>query len=186
MGIVRKLFYFLIDSIQTFLLAASFFLVVYIFLFRPFQVDGISMYPTFYNGEYILTNIVSLKLEKPKKGDVIVFQAPKDPNKDYIKRIIATQGDLVFLQNGQVYINGQKINESAYLAPEVQTFGGSFLKDGNAIIIPKNSYFVIGDNRAHSSDSREWGFVQDKDLIGKSYFVYFPFDRMRLVKNPFN
>lgn len=186
MEFLRKSYNFLLDTIQTLLLVFAVFLVVYIFLFRPFQVSGSSMYPTFHDKEYILTNIIALKLGHPKLGDVIVFKAPNDPEKDYIKRVMGMPGDTVSIKNGDVYINGNLIDQSAYLAPTVKTYGGSFLRENQPVTVPTDSYFVIGDNRSGSSDSREWGFLPAKNLIGKSLFVYWPLNKMGLVKNPYN
>lgn len=186
MFILKMVWTFFIDTFQTILLAASIFLVIYIFLFRPFQVSGESMYPTFKDGEYILTNLISLRFDDPKRGDVIVFIAPPDAEKDYIKRVIGLPGESIELENGFVYINGQKLDESAYLGSDVRTYGGAFLKDDQALTIPQGDYFVMGDNRPASSDSREWGFLSRSKVIGKSFFVYWPITNMRAVHNPFN
>ena len=185
MEILRKIYAFLLDTVQTFLLVFAVFLVIYIFLFRPFQVSGNSMYPTFFDKEYILTNIITLRFSLPKKGDVIVFKAPNDPEKDYIKRVIGVPGDTVMTKDGDVYVNGTLLDQSAFLQPTVKTYGGSFLRDGIPVTVIPNSYFVLGDNRSGSSDSREWGFVPSASIIGKSFFVYWPFDKMGKVKNPY-
>lgn len=185
MEILRKAYFFFIDTMQTVLLAASIFLVIYIFLFRPFQVSGDSMFPTFKNGEYILTNLITLRFEEPVQGDVIVFKAPTDEEKDFIKRVIAVPGDSVYLKEGFVYVNGEKIDENAYLGEDVRTYGGSFMKEEEPVTVPPDSYIVMGDNRPFSSDSREWGFLKSSSIIGKSFFVYWPLNNMRLVKNPF-
>lgn len=170
---------------QTILLAASIFLVIYIFIMRPFQVSGASMYPTFKDKEYILTNLIGLRFGPPQKGDVIVFKAPTDNDKDFIKRIIGIPGDTVQLKDGFVYINGVQLNESAYLASDVRSYGGSFLKEGEVISVPAGNYLVMGDNRGASSDSREWGFLTRGAIIGTSFFVYWPLNTARTVKNPF-
>lgn len=145
------------------------------------------MDPTFSDKQYILTNIISLKFSKPQRGDVIVFKSPPDPEKDYIKRVIGVPGDTVSIKNEDVYVNGKLLDESKYLAPSVKTYGGSFLHENETITVPANSYFVLGDNRGGSSDSREWSFVPDKDniIIGKSFFVYWPLNTMQIVKNPY-
>ena len=184
MEILRKIYFFFIDTMQTILLAASIFLVIYIFLFRPFQVSGDSMFPTFKNKEYILTNLIVLKLEKLKPGDVIVFKAPTDQEKDFIKRVIGTPGDSVSLKEGFVYVNGKKLDEHGYLGSDVRTYGGAFLHEDEPVTVPDGDILVMGDNRPYSSDSREWGFLKIKDVIGKSFFVYWPVNTMRLIKNP--
>ena len=184
MSILRKIYVFLVDIVQTLLLAAAVFLIVYVFLFRPFQVNGDSMFPNFTDREYILTNIIALNFSEPKKGEVIVFKAPPDPEKDFIKRVIGIAGDRVMVENGQVFLNGKLLDENRYLKPDVKTYGGSFLKEGGTVTVPSGSFFVMGDNRSYSSDSREWGFVTKKDVIGKSFFVYWPIQKMGIVKNP--
>src|SRR5258708_441034 len=147
MFILQKIYSFFLDTIQTFLFAASIFLVIYMFLFRPFQVNGESMFPNFYDREYVLTNLISLRFSQLVRGDVIVFQAPPDPTKDFIKRVIGIPGDSVVLRNGDVYVNNQKLDESSYLSSEVKTYGGYFLKEGVEITVPDDSLFVLGDNR---------------------------------------
>ncbi len=143
------------------------------------------MYPTFKNGEYILTNLISLRFDDPKRGDVIVFIAPVDREKDYIKRVIGLPGETVTLMNGFVNINGKKLDESVYLKSDIRTYGGAFMKEDVPVQIPQNEYLVMGDNRPYSSDSREWGLLQRSAIIGRSFFVYWPVNHMRTVKNPF-
>jgi len=185
MEFVRKAYFFTLDLLQTILLAASIFLVIYIFLFRPFQVSGESMYPTFKNGEYILTNLIAVRANGIERGDVIVFKAPPDREKDFIKRVIGLPDETILLKDGLVYINGKRLDESTYLHTDVKTYGGSFLKDGEPFTIPSETYIVMGDNRPFSSDSREWGLLTSSAIIGKSMFVYWPINHMRTVHNPF-
>jgi signal peptidase I len=186
MEFAKKAYFFTLDLLQTILLAASIFLVIYIFFFRPFQVSGESMYSTFKNKEYILTNIIAVKLNLDiNRGDVIVFKAPTDQDKDFIKRVIGIPGDSVLIQDGFVFVNGKKVAEESYLDDDVRTYGGSFMKDGEAVTVPEESLIVMGDNRPFSSDSREWGFLEKKDIIGKSFFVYWPVNTMRVISNPF-
>lgn len=186
LNFVRKIYIFLIDIIQTLLMVFAVFLVVYVFLFRPFQVNGDSMYPNFHDKEYILTNIITLRFNNPKLGDVIVFKAPPNLDKDYIKRIIGTPGDQIALKNGDVYLNGKLLNEEKYVNPSIKTYGGTFIKEGETFTTPNDSYFVMGDNRLESSDSREWGFVPVKLIIGKSFFAYWPLEQIGNVENPYN
>lgn len=186
MEFLRKTYTFLLDTVQTLLLVFAVFLVIYVFLFRPFRVSGNSMDPTFFDKQYILTNIVTLRFSKPKIGDVIVFKAPLDPEKDYIKRVIGTSGDVVIIKDGDVYVNGKILDESKYLKPSLKTYGGSFLHENEPVTVPQDSYFVLGDNRSGSSDSREWRFVPLKSIIGESFFVYWPLNTMQIIKNPYN
>lgn len=185
MGILGKVFAFLVDTVQTFLIAAAVFLVIYVFFFRPFEVKGESMYPNFLDKEYVLTNLINLRFYSPKLGDVIVFKAPNDNEKDYIKRVIGTAGDKVMVKDGEVYLNGKLLDQSKFLDPSVKTYSGSFLKEGEEITVPQGQYFVMGDNRPYSSDSREWGFVKKSEIIGLSFFVYWPVKEVKTVKNPY-
>lgn len=186
MEIARKIYAFLLDAVQTFLVAAAVFLVIYMFLFRPFEVNGESMYPNFSDREYVLTNLIALRFGNPKLGDVVVFKAPP-PNqeKDYIKRVIGVAGDSVMVKDGNVYLNNQLLDESAYLKSDVKTYAGAFLKEGEAVTVPQGEYFVMGDNRSYSSDSREWGFIKQDELIGESFLVYWPVSDIRPVSNPY-
>ena len=185
MEIVRKVYTFLLDAVQTLLVAAAVFLVIYMFLFRPFEVNGESMYPNFHDREYVLTNLIALRFGNPKLGDVVVFKAPPDPEKDYIKRVIGVAGDSVMVKDGNVYLNNQLLDQNAFLKPDIKTYGGAFLKDGIAVTVPPGEYFVMGDNRSYSSDSREWGFVKQNELIGESFFVYWPVTDIKFISNPY-
>lgn len=182
MILLRKIYYLLFDLIQTIVIAGAIFVVIYAFLFRPYQVNGGSMDPTFQTGEYVLTNLIETRIGNLKRGDIVVFNAPVDQEKDYIKRIIGLPGDKIKIAGGQVYINGKKIDQS-FLSSDVKTYGSSFLPDNIEIDVPKDNYFVMGDNRGFSSDSREWGFVNKSELIGKSFVVYFPLNHFRIVQH---
>lgn len=195
--ILRKIYSFLIDTVQSLLIAAAVFLVIYQFFIRPFEVKGDSMYPNFHNESFVLTNVLGIRLTNPKLGDVVVFKAPPDPEKAFIKRVIGTPGDSVRVQNGSVYLNDKLLDESKYLKPTVKTYAGAFLREGITVTVPKNSYFVMGDNRPFSSDSREWGYVTKENcsfsvsdlltgckIAGYSFFVYWPISETKLIKNP--
>lgn len=182
MFIVRKVYYVLFDLIQTLVIAGAIFVVIYALLFRPYQVNGLSMYPNFENGEYVLTNLITKRFGEFKKGDVIVFKSPVEENKDFIKRIIGTEGDTISLNEGNFYLNGKLLTED-YLPSNYVTNGGSFLPEGTQVKVPEDYFFVAGDNRSNSSDSREWGFVSKSEIIGKSFFVYWPLNRFRAVEH---
>ena len=139
------------------------------------------MDPTFETGEYVLTNLIALRFEKLNRGDIVVFVAPPDKEKDYIKRIIGIPGDRVSISGGSLFLNGTKVDQSAFLDAGVRTNGGSFLGEGSEVVVPQDQYFVMGDNREFSSDSREWGFVTKNAIIGKSFIVYWPINHIRMV-----
>lgn len=185
MSILRAIYGFLVDTAQTLLLAASVFIVMYIFLLRPYQIDGHSMDSTFQDQEYVITNLIGPHVIPLKQGDVVVFNAPKDKDRDFIKRIIGVPGDVVMIQEGEVYVNNQILDQSKYLNADIKTYGGSFLKEGQPVTVPEGNYFVMGDNRPYSADSREWGFVPRSNIIGTSLFVHWPLQRIRWISNPY-
>lgn len=172
--ILRKIGAFFVDIIETIVIALAIFVVVYLFFFQPHQVRGASMEPNFYDGEYILTDKISYRFKQPQRGDVIVFKSPKNPDVDYIKRIIGLPGESITITNGHIGINQYQLDEISYLPSDVKVNPGSFTTEDKSFKIPPNEYFVMGDNRPRSSDSREWGTVSKNDIIGKSLLCYWP------------
>ncbi len=162
-----------IDILQTVVLALAIFMIAYLFLFQPHQVKGHSMDPNFDDNEYLLTDKVTYRFNAPKRGDVIVFNAPVNRREDYIKRIIGLPGEKVAVRGGKVYINGHELPEP-YLAPNTYTDSAAFLGEGTEYSIGSDEYIVMGDNRGHSSDSRSWGAVKRSDFIGRAWVVYWP------------
>ena len=98
---------------------------------------------------------------------------------------MAVPGDTVSLSEGNVFVNGERIDESKYLSIDVRTFGGASIQESEALTVPDGKFVVMGDNRPNSSDSREWGLLDQEDVIGKSFYVYWPLTNMRMVDNPF-
>lgn len=180
MEIIKRIASFFFDIIETIVLALAIFVVIYLFLFQPHQVKGASMEPNFYDGEYILTDKASYRFRPPKRGEVVIFKAPRNPELDYIKRIIGLPQEKIKIENGKVFINGQELKEE-YLPKNVVVSGGLFLPKGKEVKIPENTYFVLGDNRSHSSDSREWGPIQKNEIIGRAFLRYWPLNRFGLL-----
>jgi len=171
------------DFLQGIVVFLAILVMIYLFLFSPQEINGQSMEPTFFNTELIITNKFIYKITPPKRGDVVIFKSPKNKDIDYIKRVIGLPGDKVKLENNIYFVNGVKLDEP-YLRPDTQTSGGAFLQEGDTIIVPEGEYFVSGDNRPHSSDSREFGTVPLNDFIGKGIFRYWPIDKFKVIANP--
>lgn len=171
---------FIFEIFYQVVLALAIFMLIYVFLLQPHQVRGRSMEPNFDNGEYILTDKLSYRLGEPKRGDVVVFAAPPNKKEDFIKRIIGAPGDVISVQDGKVLINGKELEES-YIPDETQTLGNLSLKDGQTLTLSNSEYFVMGDNRERSSDSRYFGVINRRDIVGKAWFVYWPVNRARLI-----
>ncbi len=170
---------FLIDFLETGVITVAIAVVIYIFISSPHIVVGDSMYPNFVNGEYLINNKLSISLSQLHRGEVINFQF--DPTEEFIKRIIGLPGNTIELKNGYVYINGKKLDESAYIPKNVQTFGEEFLPNNVKIIVPQGEYFVMGDNREVSYDSRSWGFVKKSSIHGTAWFVFWPLSKFGFV-----
>jgi len=187
-GILKIIGGFFLDIIETAVFALSIFVLVYVFLAQPHQVSGNSMYPTFHNGEYLLTNKLSYRTGVPKRGDVIIFRAPATAHCptggacDFIKRIIGEPKDRLSLRGGHFYVNGQLLPE-AYLPEGLDTPGDYYLSEGREIILREDEYFAVGDNRHGSSDSRAWGPIQAKAIIGKAWIRYWPFSKLGVIED---
>ncbi|HSX19400.1 MAG TPA: signal peptidase I [Candidatus Saccharimonadales bacterium] len=149
---------------QTALISLAIFFFVYTFLVQPHRVKGDSMFPNFKDGELLLTEKVTYRIYKPQRGDVIVFQAPH-ASVDYIKRVIGLPGETVKVQDGTVFIGDQELKEPY----ETQKTQGS-----ETLTLGVDEYFVLGDNRGASSDSRAFGPIKRSSFKGKVWLVYWP------------
>ncbi len=170
-----------LEAFQIFIFALAIVIPIRYFLFQPFFVSGASMEPNFESGEYLLIDEISYRFREPQRGEVIVFKYPNDPSTLFIKRIIGLPGETVEIRDGKVIIyNLQlpegKILEEPYIKEETQ---------GNIkISLKKNEYFVLGDNRSHSSDSRSWGPVSRENIIGRAWVSVLPSKGIEILKIP--
>ncbi len=172
MKFIGKAIAALFDFLQGIVAIAAVMVMIYLFVMSPQEVSGHSMEPNFQNGDYILTNKIIYKMAEPQRGDIVIFKSPTNKDIDYIKRVIGLPGETVMLKDQRFYINGNLLEERyEYNKP---VFGGSFLQDGVEIIVPEDHYFVSGDNRPGSSDSREFGPISKYDFIGKAFLRYWP------------
>ncbi|MGH9327515.1 MAG: signal peptidase I [Terriglobia bacterium] len=160
--------FWLRDLILSLLLA----FIVIVFFYQPVQVEGTSMMPELYNHERIFINKFVYRLEPIHRFDIVVFHFPLDPSKSFIKRVVGLPGETVGIRGGRVYINGKPLAES-FIPP-------SYLDHDNfgPILVPPHHYFVLGDHRDDSNDSREWGCVGRKYIYGKAVFVYWPLSQI--------
>jgi signal peptidase I len=155
---------FLIDLFETVGLALILFLVINTVSARV-RVDGVSMLPTLQNGEFVLVNKFAYRTGTPSRGDIIVFRSTTTTDLDLIKRIMGVPGDMISIHNGQVIINGQTLSEPYIDA--IPNYSGDWQ-------VPDGYLFVLGDNRNDSSDSHLWGFLPEKNVIGKALVIYWP------------
>ena len=156
------------DMIISLLLSA----LVIIFLYQPVKVEGTSMWPGLDDQERIFINKFVYRLEPIERGDIVVFRYPRDTSKSYIKRVIGVAGDHVGIVNGAVILNGRELKEP-YVPLDY-----SDTRSLREIVVPADSFFVLGDHRSMSNDSREFGCVERAYVYGKAVFVYWPMERL--------
>src|SRR5438270_2619261 len=151
-------------------LAISAFIII--FLYQPVKVEGTSMMPSLDDQERIFVNKFVYRIEAIQRGDIVVFRYPRDTSKSYIKRVVGLEGDHIRIDDGLVYVNGKALDED-YVP-------GAYADDRSypEIVVPPHSYFVLGDHRSMSNDSRDFGPVNDNFIYGKAVFGYWPMDKL--------
>lgn len=170
-SLARRFLHFTWSIVQTVLFAAVLFVVVNLVTAR-IRVEGDSMEPSLYDGQFVVVNRLAYMLGSPQRGDIVVFPFPLNPDRRFIKRIIGLPGDTIKVQNGQVFVNGALLEEP-------------YISDRPAYnsqwVVSRDEVFVLGDNRNHSSDSQNWGAVPMDSVIGKAVLVYWPLDTVGLI-----
>jgi len=179
------------ENIEAILVAIVLALFIRTFIIQAFKIPSGSMKQTLQIGDHILVNkfIYGIKLpflmttivpiKNPKRGDIVVFKFPEDPDKDFIKRVIGIAGDVVECRDKQVYINHKRLNHDYGIHTDSNIISGGVQPRDNfgPVVVPEKSLFVMGDNRDHSYDSRFWGFVDLKALRGKALIIYWSWDK---------
>jgi signal peptidase I len=183
-GIVREYF-------EAILIAIVLALFIRTFIVQAFKIPSGSMKPTLLVGDHILVNkfiygvklpffrITLIPVTDPKRGDIVVFKFPEDPDKDFIKRVIGIPGDVVEIRNKKIYLNHKPMEDShgTYVDPHVIPGSARPRDNFGPVTVPSDSLFVMGDNRDHSYDSRFWGFVDMSDLKGKAFIIYWSWNK---------
>jgi len=178
----KKYLDFSIEIVKIAVIALVIVLPIRYFLFQPFIVKGESMSPNFESGDYLIVDEISYRLSEPQRGDVVVFKYPKDTTQRFIKRMIGLPGETVTIKDGAVSVTTKDGNnivlDEKYLPTDLKTYGdvNTTLKD--------NEYFVMGDNRMYSYDSRSWGIVPESDIIGKAFLRLFPVTELAKISRP--
>jgi signal peptidase I len=164
------------ETLETVVLAVVIFLLIRVAI-QNYRIEGSSMEPNFHNGEYLLVNKLAYRLGEYERGDVIVFKYPGDTTKDYIKRVIGLPGDTVEIRDGMLYVNEQLVPEPYEVMPM------NYLTEMPRVVEPGTLY-VMGDNRPASSDTRDWGLLDQDLVIGQAWLAIYPFDTFGLVDHP--
>lgn len=167
-----------LELVKTVAGAAVLALLIMTFVARAFTVEGNSMLPTLHNGERLMVDKLTYRFREPQRGDIVVFRYPLDPREHYIKRIVGVPGDVVQVLDGRVYLNGTPLEEDYLASPTLGRFG--------PVQVPPRHYFVLGDNRNNSEDSRDprLGFIPRELIEGRAVWRYWPLTRMSLITRP--
>ena len=178
----KSFFQFWWEILKIVLLALVIVIPIRYFLFQPFLVKGQSMEPNFHDNDYLIIDEISYRIREPERGEVIVFKSPQNPSQRFIKRVIGLPGETIEIKDDKVMIikedKVQILDETSYLSPSLKT-------PGNLITtLNKNEYFVLGDNRRVSSDSRSWGLLPGKNIIGRVIFRAWPITALALIEEP--
>lgn len=175
---MKNIFSFFWEIIKVVVLALVIVIPIRYFIFQPFLVKGQSMEPNFETGDYLIIDELSYRFRNPQRGEVIVFKYPQNPSQRYIKRIIGLPGETIEIKNNKVMINNKELDERNYLPISIQTPGNTL------ITLAENEYFVLGDNRLASYDSRRWGPLPKKDIIGRVLIRAWPLTALAKITVP--
>lgn len=173
------------DWIKPLLVAALLAVMIRTYLFGPYKIPTGSMRPVLIEGDRIFVDKISYRFREPRRGDVVVFRYPLDRKKDFVKRLVAFGGETVEIREGSIFVNGQRVEKPVAISERFyyNRPDWNFGKRGQVIPVPEGHLFVLGDNSAQSSDSRNWGFVPRKDVVGQAVVIWWPPKRFRLIKN---
>jgi signal peptidase I len=172
---VAKRLSFFGDILESLVIAVILAVLIRTFIFQPFYIPSGSMVPTLYEGDRIIVSKLSYRFHPPQRGDIVVFRFPLDQKKTYVKRLIGLSGETVQLKDGRLYINGREVPEP-YLPPN------TYFPDFGPVKVPEGSFFMLGDNRMNSEDSRIWGFLDRQLIVGKAVFLYWPPNRVKIIR----
>ena len=182
MNAIKNTLFFVWEVSKIVLIALIIVVPIRVFVFQPFFVKGQSMEPNFHNSDYLIIDELTYRFKAPERGDVIVFKYPNNPSQKYIKRIIGLPDETIEIQNNQIiiskYLDTMVLDESEYLASSVSTLGTV------KITLSEDEYFVMGDNRTASSDSRKWGVLPEDNIIGRAILRPWPLEAYAKIEGP--
>ncbi len=170
------------EYVEAIIIAFILAMIIRTFVIQAFKIPTGSMRPTLIENDRILVNKFIYRFKEPQRGDVIVFRYPEDLKKDFIKRLIAKPGETVQIVNGNIWIDGKVVDEPQQIRSIYYYNYGPYGTPDETITVPHDSYYVLGDNSASSRDSRYWGFVKRKEILGKALVIYWPLTRIRNIE----
>ncbi len=166
---------FLGEVLESVAIAVILAFVIRFFLFQPFYIPSGSMEPTLQPKDRIIVNKFIYWVRKPQRGDIIVFKYPRDPSRDFIKRLVGLPGETIEIRDSVLFVNGKKVDQP--FLPKGLRYGSY-----GPIKVPADNYFMMGDNRNNSEDSRVWGTLPKENIVGEAMVVYWPVPRMKVIK----
>ncbi len=176
---MRNFLTFVFEVVKVVVISLAIIIPVRYFLIQPFYVKGASMEPSFYDHEYLIIDEISYRFREPNRGEIIVFKYPRDPSQYFIKRIVALPGEKIEIKDGEVFVYTKENNRRIQLDEEYLSDGVDTYSSKETVIeLGEEEYYVLGDNRNHSKDSRSFGTVKESFVVGKVLFRGWPFDRI--------
>lgn len=178
---MKAIFSFILEILKIVVIAVLIVLPIRYFLFQPFFVRGSSMEPNFQNFDYLIIDEITYRFREPQRGEVVVFKYPQDLSSRFIKRIIGLPGEKIEIEEGKVFIEREgktELLEEPYLSEGTRTPGNT------EFLLREDEYFVLGDNRTFSSDSRRWGPVKRDEIVGRVFLRLFPFSCLAKIEAP--
>jgi len=169
------------EWIESIVIAFLLAMVIRTFLVQAFKIPIILVNKFIYGAKAPFINLRLPGLRQPRRGDVVVFIYPQDLKKDFIKRLVGLPQDKIAIKNGTLFVNGEPLTDPVF-SQRFYYNRGDFAKDEEEIVVPQGNFFVLGDNSASSKDSRYWGFVPEENVIGKAILIYWPLQRIRIIK----
>ncbi len=160
------------ELLETVISAGIIAFIIITFIGQVTIVRGASMEPTLHDNERLIANKISYRFETPERGEIIIFKPPLEIKRNYIKRIIGVPGDKIEITGGEIYLNDKKLEEAYVKKRSYENMPPT--------IVPDDSFFVLGDNRPNSSDSRFWGFVPRKNVVGRAWVIFWPLNKIRI------
>lgn len=181
--VIKRFTEYILEVIKVILISLAIIVPVRYFLIQPFYVKGASMEPNFFDHEYLIINEISYRFNLPERGDIVVFKYPRDPSQYFIKRILGLPNETLEIKNGKITVfnNDNRdglVLEEEYLEEEVKTFGD------RTISLGADEYFIMGDNRLASFDSRSFGPIERESIVGKVWFRGWPFNKLKVFETP--
>lgn len=165
---------------ETSVLLFAMCVTLFLFVAQPYRVRGVSMRETLQNDDYVLIEMLSYKYKNPTRGDIVVLHKSELFESDLVKRVIGVPGDIILIRDGDVFVNGELLDEP-YLQPNLYTDTFGEIVQGRDYVVPENEYAVFGDNRPRSSDSRSWGTVEKENIRGEVIFRVWPYERFGTI-----